>query len=194
MALPKAFQDALMPLGLDADAFDPAATAEEEKHIGLTVEPQKGDQWCWAAVAVSLRALLRTDLPPLEQCRIAEMVLPGGLSCCDGSDQAPPVCDKAALLDDGLTAAGVAAARTDSPISFHDVCEQIRHERPVACRIDFPPPHLPHFVVIEGFIEGDDRQYSVTDPKRGKGMMDSVTFESDYAHEGGTWRATFLMT
>lgn len=192
MPLPKTFKLALAEFGAEG-AFDPLAPAEAENHLGFTVEPQKGDQWCWAAVSVSLRALLRSDLPPLQQCRLAEIVLPGGLNCCDGSDEAPPVCDKAAFLDDGLSAAGVAANRNDSPLSFHDVREQIDQQRPVACRIDFAPPRLPHFVVIEGYIEGDDRQYSVTDPLRGKGMMDVATFESNYAHEGGLWAATFRM-
>src|SRR5207237_3840662 len=164
MSLPKTLEDALTPLAADEAAFDPAALPEEEKHLGFTVEHQKGDQWCWAAVSVSLRSLLRPDLPPLEQCRLAESVLPGNLSCCDGTDQAPQTCDKAALLDDGLSAAEVTASRSDAPIPFFDIREQIRdRKRPVACRIDFPSPNLPHFVIIEGYIDGDDRQYSVTD-------------------------------
>jgi len=162
---------------------------EDEKQLGIAVEGQKGDRWCWAAVAVSLRRVRRKDLPPLEQCQLAQIVIPGDLHCC-GTLKAPTECDKAAFLEDALTASEVSFSGPDSTFSFPAICDHIRGDRPVACRIDFPPPELPHFVVVDGF-NADDRKLSVEDPKRGPLTMTVTSFVTDYNGEGGTWGATF---
>ena len=81
----------------------------------------------------------------------------------------------------------------DDTFSFPDICAEIRTGKPVVCRIDFPSPNLPHFVVVHGF-DVDRRKLSVGDPQRGLLTMDVTSFVTDYNGEGGEWGATFRMT
>jgi hypothetical protein len=192
MTISRVFREALLEDPPEGFAVAAAINGEDERDLGIAVEPQRGDRWCWASVAVGLRAFRRPDLPRMEQCELAERVLPGDLHCC-GTPRAPEQCDKSAFLEDALTAAEVGAFPPDPTFSFSGISDEIRSDKPVACRIDFPPPKLPHFVVVDGF-NVDRRQLSISDPQRGALTMDVTSFIADYNGEGGEWGATFRLT
>jgi hypothetical protein len=171
-----------------------AATAEAmvSDRIHMSMEPQRGTQWCWAAVAVSFQNHLGTGT--FTQCSLVKEELGHDHhECCDND---PPLdeCDKDAALADGFDKVGVAFNVQSSALLFSEVKTQIStHRKPVACFIDFPSKPIGHFVEIDGYVDGSPGTYIVNDPERGEVRSPADEMVFNYANKGGIWKQTFLL-
>src|SRR4051794_4590811 len=68
----------------------------------FNMQPQQQNNWCWAAVSVSV-ALLQAALPAWQQCQVVSQEL-GNATCCTNGSSA--VCDVPWYLDRALTRVG----------------------------------------------------------------------------------------
>ena len=161
----------------------------------FTMQEQKLDQWCWAAVAVSIANYVKPDSAP-SQCEVASRVftkVSGG--CCGGSIS--DACDQPATLTQALDAvhhdAGVPIL---GPLKFTKIQEVIDGGWPIPVRIVWEDnPGNAHFVVISGyaFSQVGDQLLQVDDPFYGRSIVDYETFVSSY-HASGRWERSYPLT
>jgi hypothetical protein len=153
---------------------------------------QELDQWCWAAVAVSLAEYLKPYSAP-SQCKLAGMVLniPGG--CCP--DLAP--CDQPAALTAALDAVNCHAGNPIlGPVTFDQIKQTIDTGWPIPVRIVWEDNSAnAHFVVISGYSVSNQRipLLQVDDPFYGRSIVDYDTFVSCY-QGNGSWERTYRVT
>lgn len=160
----------------------------------FTMEPQELDQWCWAAVAMSIANYLKPNSVQ-DQCKLAGEVLkvPGG--CCAGSPSA--VCDQPAGLIDALDVVNHHAGEPiPGHVDFAQIQEAIDGGWPVPVRIVWEDnPGNAHFVVISGyaFSQGGEPLLYVDDPFYGESIVDYETLVTGY-HGSGSWERTYKLT
>lgn len=157
------------------------------------MEPQGGNNWCWAAVSVSIRNSQLPASPPLEQCELAKIQL-NHTDCCTS---VPPVdgCDQASQLELALANANVDADNQQGVLSFADVQQRLLANKPVCCAIQWQSVNHPtyHFVEIDGFIEngpGGD-ELVVKDPLYIGGTIAYQALLDNYNAVGGRWVWTY---
>jgi hypothetical protein len=167
--------------------------AGSSHRIGVERVPQTRTRWCWAAVSVSMRHFLRSDLPRITECKLAEIRLGHTQQhdCCTP----PPIesCNVENFLERALHDAGVEVRVHSGVLFFPDVRDELSANRPICVRIDFSPPNLDHFVQLDGFEEGNPPMYIVNDPQRGELRMSESDFRTNYNNERGAWQATYLL-
>src|SRR5579864_1132867 len=101
MALPlNLMAGAVQPIG-SADALGGALPAGPS--VAFTIQQQVVDQWCWAAVAVSVALKYEPGTQWSQQCLLANALLNQGTCCDDPNSQA---CDQQARLEDALGRTG----------------------------------------------------------------------------------------
>jgi hypothetical protein len=78
----------------------------------FTMETQEQDEWCWAAVAVSVNNMLQNETGPWSQASLATKVLKeeGTIHNSVNCVSTPGKCDFPAALNDALTMTGNLAA------------------------------------------------------------------------------------
>lgn len=158
------------------------------------MESQELDQWCWAAVAMSVANYIRPNSAP-DQCQLAAQVLevPGG--CCGASISS--ACDQPAGLIDALDAVNCHAGDPiPGPVGFAQIQEAIDGGWPIPVRIVWEDsPGNAHFVVISGyaFSQRGDPLVEVDDPFYGSSLVDYETFVTSY-HGSGMWERTYKIT
>ncbi len=187
--IPRVFQNRMIAVpGVPATALVLGAASQE---LDVPLEPQLGDQWCWAAVSVAIGRFF--GRPPRTQCQLARTLVPGCSDCTDGVKPSP-ACDKASDLVRGLQAAGVAATQRPGTLLPSEVLSIINGtpRKPVACFIDFDPPTIDHFVIITNFLQSPAR-YVVRDPRRPRREIPVDVFTNNYDNAGGKWRAFFTI-
>ncbi len=153
--------------------------AGKAKFLGMTVEQQKQDNWCWSALAVSVRKFLSGDV--VEQCEQVNKQLRRA-TCCN--DQAS--CNVAFILDRTLfsPAGGV--------FSFDQVKQQIDSGRPLAVQILWNGGGNAHFLCIDGYNNaGAAPLLSIKDPIYGPSMTPYDALVSAY-QGSGLWNASYL--
>jgi hypothetical protein len=117
------------------------------KLAGFAAECQQQNQWCWAAVAVSIaRYFERTS--SLTQCALATSVLRGdlhGADCCsdliplclDQNPRQSVLCDRPRSTGDALFVTGnVGGPAPLSPLGFDDIKQRLGAGSLIACGID----------------------------------------------------------
>jgi hypothetical protein len=148
------------------------------------IETQKQDQWCWAAVSVSIEKYFEGERA-LSQCEMAHRVL--GVDCCASAIS----CNKAAHLQKALSE--IHKLRDDAlpgSLSFTETKQEIENGMPIGVRIGWFGGGG-HFVVIRGYREsGGEELVSIADPW----FVDSIqyfdVFSSNYL-DLGKWTDTF---
>lgn len=168
---------------IQAAPVPPTGGAAPTAHnIGVLMEGQEEDNWCWAAVSVSIRNSLQPALPPLRQCELANIQLNRADCCTSGQ------CNQTSQLEVALANAGVTADNQQGFLSFGDIEQRIVLDKPVCCAIQWQSGDY-HFVQIDGFIEngpGGD-EVVVQDPIFDS---DTITYQallSNYHGLGGRW-------
>jgi len=152
----------------------------------MEMEPQEQNEWCWAAVAVSVDRYLNTA-STLTQCQLAKSMFPGE-DCCNNPDP----CDRPEKLQDALMKIGRLRGVETNGLQFAEVQETVlRQHLPLCVRIAWAGGGA-HFVAIDGCSHpGEPRQLvHVVDPAHDDSTMDFNDFLS--AYQGmGRWTATF---
>lgn len=173
-----------------------------KKNVSVTIEKQQRTEWCWAAVSVSVNAFFRPSSSHT-QCELAGAVL--NMTCCSGdrpSHSAP--CN---APHDIHTVLGrlhlLAADPIVKALSFHELKDEIDHDRPVCVLIkwlgkDGKPGDRGHFIAIEGYrITPAGKQFvSIGDPFFGPSEVEYAEFSSPgggYRDGHGVWFASFLV-
>lgn len=145
--------------------------------LGLAMEQQQQDNWCWAAVAVSVtRFIAGVDV---DQCAQANEQLHRA-SCCDD----PASCNLQMPLDPRLF------VRTAGAFPIEIVKQQIDGRRPVGVRITWSGGGA-HFVCIDGYnVAGAVPIVSVRDPWYGDSTVPYSVLATSY-HATGTWTDSY---
>ena len=117
------------------------------KLTGYAAECQQQNQWCWAAVAVSIARYFKPT-SAVTQCSLATSVLSGelhGANCCSGLvpsclDRNPPestLCDRPRSTGDALLVTGnVGNPVPLGPLGFDDIKQRLAAGSLIACGKD----------------------------------------------------------
>lgn len=160
------------------------------------MQEQCADQWCWAAVSVSVEHYF-FPMSTTSQCQMAQDVF-GVADCCSDKE----VCNQPRKLQDALdvirrktaTLSRPLTFRTlPKPLSFPDVRQEIDAGLPVCVRIGWAEGGG-HFVVLSGYRQSPSggSKVEVEDPGYGQSTVDFDEFLTAYK-DSGRWTATFLL-
>jgi hypothetical protein len=165
----------------------------------MFVEHQIEDNWCWAAVAVSIHNFLNPPAAPAtplqDQGQLATQVLladgqiPAGVRC----DRTPGLCDYPGRLDEALAATGnLRKVFPNNHLDYPSLKACINKDLPVAARIVWRGGSA-HFIVLDGYTElaNGDVLISVQDPLYGPSLQYYGDLINDYP-PGGGWQDTFI--
>jgi hypothetical protein len=150
----------------------------DERVDGFTLELQKKENWCWAAVAVSVARHLGS-LPFPTQCRLVERVRPACGQCRNALCDVPGDVVRALREQNVVTIAGNPGAPT-----LDAVLQELHQEQPVICKVlkdPGEPASLPHFVVIVR-AHRDSSTVKVLDPGKDKFYEKRWGFDRFAAH------------
>lgn len=151
----------------------------------MLMQPQLEDEWCWAAVAVSVDLYFNTN-STRTQCSLATQL--AGQDCCNN----PDACDQPQALQDALSDIGRLNGdpETDS-LEFTEIQSAIGACVPLCVRIGWVGGGA-HFVAIDGYgsSPAGDPLVHVKDPYFGDFTVNFNDFLSHYLGSG-SWTATF---
>jgi len=164
MALPPILMaGAVQPIGA---AEDLVAASPAGPSIEFTIQQQAVDQWCWAAVAVSVALTYDLGTRWSQQCLLANDLFTQQTCCDDPSSQA---CNQQARLEDALSKTGHLDQGPIPPIPFDQVKSELVAQKLVCLRIQ--TDGVGHFVVISGCSDDSgDQRLDLHDPQ---GIPDS---------------------
>jgi hypothetical protein len=185
MSIPNMLRSRLMV----AATRPPAGGALPPRHsIGVTVEDQIGDNWCWAAVSVGIRNSLGFG-PVIQQCDLVKIQL-GHSDCC--TVPVPDPCDQPHQLEIALANAAIPADNFSGSLTFSDLQDRIANDRPVCCAIQWASGAF-HFVQVDGYIANGPRgdEVIVNDSAGPGGRMAYDTLVNNYGVDAGTWVWTY---
>ena len=154
----------------------------------FSMQQQEADDWCWAAVTVSVNKYL-APASNLTQGQLAAEILPG----CNG-DPNSAVCNLPASLTQALNLIHRQAADPIvAPLTFVQIRQAIDSGWPIPVRIVWDDnPGNAHFVVISGYAVSRSGVplVQVDDPFYGRSLVEYSTFVSNY-HGAGQWERTY---
>jgi len=158
------------------------------KTLNFTVEHQEHQQWCWAAVSVSVARFYEGSSNALTQCSIVNSQLPGNDCCAHGGILA---CNKPGFLDKALDTVKHFRGMISGSLKSPCMIQEIDDGRPIGARIGFPTRG--HFVAIVGYDNKDpeDVHLIVSDPTWGESTGPLQEFSSAYLGSG-LWTDTYL--
>ena len=193
MSLPELFQRTRKPLQLGgtfwgADAINLSGPGTT---LAFTMQRQKVEFWCWAAVASSVSRYYAPN-STWTQCAVANAELGGGPDCC--LNETSPACNRMRTLESPLRLTGNLAPNgvKDGPATTEQVRKQIRDaRRPIGCGIQWSDLRG-HFVVIHGVsIDTNGVIWvAVADPRYGPSEYPYDAFVTRY-RETGRWVVSF---
>lgn len=112
----------------------------------FSIQPQKQDDWCWAAVTASIAAFFEDGHSDWTQCRLANELL-GQTNCC--TEGASAACDQPWSLSQALKQTGNLACHHAGAQPVESLREQISAGNPVGALINWQGGGS-HFVVLTG--------------------------------------------
>jgi hypothetical protein len=162
------------------------------------MESQEQDQWCWAAVGVSIANFLESPNPPQppgvphQQCAVVNQALHQTTCCIDGSTNE---CDKDGFLDSALGILGhLRGSVVTGTIPPAEIQQEIAAGRPVGVRIGwYPNGQLGHFVALTGYDEDGGPHVHVEDPTNGPNRYAYDLFCTEYNGNTGFWTHTYAV-
>src|SRR5262245_3067044 len=131
MSISISLRSRLIPVTARAEEPPLGGAASSAHSIGVTRERQIGDNWCWAAVSVSIHNF-QNHASPLAQCALAKIQL-AHTDCC--TQPLPNRCDQQSRLEVALKNAGVTADNQKGSLSFDDLKLRLLANKPVCCAI-----------------------------------------------------------
>ena len=163
------------------------AAATSGRLTGFEMETQLHDNWCWAAVSVSVAKFLNAA-SPWSQCSIATDQL--GQDCCEGFTKED--CDKVWYLDSPLQAIGAYQDQKSGETPFDQTAEFIDDGLPVCCYILWDGGPAGHFIAIGGWTNSaSGAQYvDVYDPLYGSKQIVYDDLVQNYKGQG-VWSHSF---
>lgn len=152
----------------------------------MLMQTQQEDEWCWAAVSVSVDHYFNAQSTKT-QCQVVQAVLQNA-GCCGN----PDTCDDPARLQDALTNVQRLNQILLRPLSFSEIQAQLNADLPVCARIAWPNGGA-HFVAVDGWSGSEaNPQVHVADPLFPSATHGYIEFVSAY-RGNGQWTATFLV-
>jgi hypothetical protein len=142
------------------------------------------DNWCWAAVAVSVCAFYSPG-STLSQCQVASSCL--NLECCTDAKPCDVPFDLAAALAESLN---LAEQPSQVALSFRDLAAQIDLGKPVCCHISWDDGRTGHFNALAGY-DPTNQDVDVRDPLYESNTLPFEKFVNSYRHNG-KWDGTYL--
>ena len=179
----------------DIPGSPPAAPGAAQKQLGMTMQPQGQQNWCWAAATATVSAFYNKP-PVLTQCDVASQCL--GLSCSVDplpAPQTPPwECDRTYALDTALSVAGhLRGDAVDGQVPFQTIKSEIDAGHPICCHISWGSD-TGHFIAIVGYSDGAEADVVIEDSLYGAGkpaLLPYDVFRQSY-QQGGNWDYTYL--
>lgn len=193
MALPEIFERTRQSLGLDSPAG--GGPAAELAGVGRTVpfsmQPQKREEWCWAAVSVSVSRFYDAQ-SPWSQCRLVNAELQLTNCCSNGGTGA---CNQPWYLEYGLERVGNLSGKSEASLPFDEVGGELDGGRPLGCWIRWPDG-TGHFVVLNGYATDfgatpPAEWVSVEDPRYGHSDYPYLKFLVSY-RKVGSWTFSYF--
>jgi hypothetical protein len=163
--------------------------------VVFIVEHQQEDNWCWAAVAVSIHNFL-DPATPLTQAALATAVLrkDGAIAATVDCSLTPTprVCNTTASLTDALTT-NLNEPVPGHPVTFQSISSEIDAGRPVCVQIDWQEGGA-HAIALDGYyiLASGAEVVSVQDPLYGPSHQYYSTLVNDYL-ANGIWESTFTV-
>jgi hypothetical protein len=153
----------------------------------FSMQTQQANNWCWAAVSVSVAIFFGAG--GWTQCRLAGQEL--SATCC--VSPVPGPCDRAWYLDRALARVGHFDRIDYTSEPFSTVQSEINTGRPLGCRIAWAAG-LAHFVAIGGWqVASDGAEFvDVFDPYYGASTLPYATFVSGYRSPGDMWTHSYF--
>lgn len=167
--------------------------------ITFSIEQQKQDQWCWAAVALSI-CRFYSDHHWRGQCDLVNDIfsdIRGNSDCCQNGDTFP--CNMTWSLRDVLSTSHHLALPVRGIVSFGGLMQEIEvGQRPVAARIMFSDLNTAHYIVLVGCAQTlDGKQWvKVADPSMATGNTTSIEYSTILANyrPGAIWDESYFTT
>lgn len=157
----------------------------EEISLGLRMQQQLEDEWCWAAVSTSL-ALFFQPSSPWTQCEVVNAEL-GQTTCCQ--DGGSSLCNQPWDLTKALQLVRHWLDDFEEEPSVSGIAEQLTMRRPVCLCINWTGGGG-HFVSVDG-IDEKAGQLHIADPLFGPSYVAYDGFPASY-QGGGIWGWTYL--
>lgn|SRR2546425_3447556 len=181
MSLPeflKKTKQKLDPMGLlSAVGGAPQALS---RTLLFSEETQQQDQWCWAAVTVSISHFYDAA-SDWTQCTLVNAELSRSDCCWNGSTLS---CNRPWTLERPLSRTNNLNWMDGSAAAFPDVVTEIDNHRPLGCRVGWSAGGG-HFVVVHGYSDGANGSWvSVADPFYGPSTYTYDVFCTSYRNSG----------
>jgi hypothetical protein len=163
------------------------------------MQQQQEDEWCWAAVAVSIHQFLdpakagEWTQETLATAMLQKLgAIPPGIDC----SERPDLCNMPAGLDTALSTAGNLSAPgclQGKNLPFEILRVWIDDKLPVCARIVWDDGGA-HFIALDGYrvFSSGAQQVHVQDPLFGPSFQLYDDLLSDYP-PGGSWQDTYLV-
>jgi hypothetical protein len=175
-------------------AGPPGEGVDFTPQIAFNEQPQERYNWCWLAVAASVKDYFETA--STQQSDLANKLLHRH-DCNQGGD-----CDQSGSLGDALDYVKHLAAATrvlsnpdQHSLTFEKVAEELEQNKsPLCIYIDWGAGGEGHFCVISGHKQIGNEQYLfVNDPLFGDGPQPYSRVLSNYNLEQGKWTYTYRL-
>ena len=173
----------------DSTGIQQDATGVGSNTLSFSMQHQQQGNWCWAAVAASVRNYFQSPPDPLmQQCTVVNHQL-SRTDCCA---TAPPTgCNVRGSLQRALAWVGHLKARQSGTLDIGPISLQINTKCPIGVRISWRGGGA-HFVAIVGYSDLPTGQFvDVEDPLYGPSVFRLSAFKTGYKSDG-TWTHTFL--
>jgi hypothetical protein len=153
----------------------------------FTIEHQKQDRWCWAAVAVSVGRYYKRSTKA--QCELVSEQL-NNVTCCGGG--AGGACNQSNSLRPSLTSVGVDHLLAPGAAGVADIQYEINNRQVICLRYQWSGG-LGHFAVIEGCAQIPAAWVAVEDPWFGWSELTLTNLANgNYLGPGGAWTDTYF--
>jgi hypothetical protein len=195
MPLPELFERTREPLNLVLPQGEHGEPGLALQGVGgalpFKMETQKSEEWCWAAVSVSV-ARFYDSASAWSQCSLVNAEFGLETCCSNGNGEG---CNQPWYLENGLDRVGHLSSKVDSSLSFDDLSQEIDKNSPVGCWIAWPDG-TGHFVVLDGYSQDFSvvpaaEYVSVRDPKYGNSDYPYLKFLVSY-RKFGNWSLSYL--
>lgn len=168
--------------------------------LDFEMELQQHNNWCWAAVAVSVDRFFNRNSTWC-QCRVAsrmakmEKLKVKNCGTCRKPKRAPEACNRPWFLDRALNIVERLKGKPKPrPLTFEQIERRIKAGRPVCVRIQWGGGQGGHFVVISGCVgNSSGRWVDVEDPHAGSSTWRYDEFLVNYQYSRGRWAETYAV-
>lgn len=182
----------------DSPQTEGLSILRESQTLNFTMQSQEGDNWCWAAVAVSVSRFYNSgstwtqcSLATAELTQSTEQPVPVNTNCCN----TPETCDVIWYLSTPLRRTGNLNTWADARASWEQLKTEIKNTRPLCVRVRWNGGTQAHFLAIVGYTEQDagsslPNTIELRDSIHGNSTHNWNDFARTY-QGGATWTSSF---